>query len=260
MSGGGRRPNFVLVEAGMSEGYSGGYAAEGQIVMPFYIICDVSGSMTHDMPRLNEAIQKLRRSIVQNPIVDDVAHISVISFSTGARTVMPLSQMSEQPMPTLATDGGITNYGTAFRELARAIPQDAAALRTQGYRIFRPCAFFLTDGEPTDRDWLDVFRTTLTYDKNTGVGMKQYPVFIPFGFRDAQEAELRKLAYPFSTGKYYHIKTQDTEQVIALILDVIMKTVVASGTSSSTGKPTLVHAPAPTLPGVTVGDADDDWI
>lgn len=244
----------------MSEGYSGGYAAEGQIVMPFYIICDVSGSMTRDMPRLNEAIQKLRRSIVQNPIVDDVAHISVISFSTGARTVMPLSQMSEQPMPTLATDGGITNYGTAFRELARAIPQDAAALRTQGYRIFRPCAFFLTDGEPTDRDWLDVFRTTLTYDKNTGVGMKQYPVFIPFGFRDAQEAELRKLAYPFSTGKYYHIKTQDTEQVLALILDVIMKTVVASGQSSSSGKPTLVHAPAPTLPGVTVGDPDGDWI
>ena len=42
---------------------------------------------------------------------------------------------------------------------------------------------------------------TLTYDENTGVGMKQYPVFIPFGFRDAQEAELRKLAYPFEQGQ-----------------------------------------------------------
>ena len=245
----------------MSEGLGyGSSAAEGQMVMPFYIICDVSGSMRHDMPVLNEGIQKLRQSIVQNPVVDDVAHISVISFSTDARVVMPLSQMSEQSMPTLVTDGGVTNYGKAFRELARAIPQDAAMLRAQGYKIFRPCAFFLTDGEPTDRDWLNTFRMTLTYDKNTGVGMKQYPVFIPFGFRDAQEAELRKLAYPFSKGKYYHIKTQDIEQVIALILDVIMKTVVASGQSSSSGKPTLVHAPAPTMPGVTVGDADDDWI
>jgi uncharacterized protein YegL len=245
----------------MSEGLGyGSYAAEGQMVMPFYIICDVSGSMRHDMPVLNEGIQKLRQSIVQNPVVDDVAHISVISFSTGARVVMPLSQMSDQPMPTLVTDGGVTNYGKAFRELAVAIPQDAAELRVRGYKIFRPCAFFLTDGEPTDRDWLDTFRTTLTYDKNTGVGMKQYPVFIPFGFRDAQEAELRKLAYPFSKGKYYHIKTQDIEQVIALILDVIMKTVVASGQSSSGGKPALVHAPAPTMPGVTVGDPDDDWI
>lgn len=246
----------------MSEGpeYSGGYGAEGQMVMPFYIICDVSGSMTRDMPALNEGIQKLHRSIVQNPVVDDVAHISVISFSNDARTLMPLSQMSERNMPTLVTDGGRTNYGNAFRELARAIPQDAAALRAQGYRIFRPCAFFLTDGEPTDRDWLDDFRTTLTFDKSTGTGMRQYPVFIPFGFRDAQEAELRKLAYPYTKGKYYHIKTQDIEQVLGLIMDVIMNTVVASGQSSATGKPTLVHAPAPTVPGVTVGDPDDDWI
>jgi uncharacterized protein YegL len=245
----------------MSEGLGyGSYAAEGQMVMPFYIICDVSGSMRPDMRVLNEGIQKLRQSIVQNPVVDDVAHISVISFSTDARVVMPLCQMSDQAMPTLVTDGGVTNYGKAFRVLAGAIPQDAATLRARGYKIFRPCAFFLTDGEPTDRDWLDTFRTTLTYDKNTGVGMKQYPVFIPFGFRDAQEAELRKLAYPFSKGKYYHIKTQDIEQVIALILDVIMNTVVASGQSSSGGKPALVHAPDPTLPGVTVGEPDDDWI
>ncbi len=245
----------------MSEGFEyGNNAAEGQMVMPFYIICDVSGSMTRDMPVLNEGIQRLRQSIVQNPVVDDVAHISVIAFSTDARVIMPLCQMSGQPMPTLVTSGGVTNYGKAFRELARAIPEDAAALRAQGFKIFRPCAFFLTDGEPTDRDWLDTFRSTLTYDKNTGVGMRQYPVFIPFGFRDAQEAELRKLAYPFSKGKYYHIKTQDIQQVIPLVLDVIMKTVVASGQSSSSGKPALVHAPAPTMPGVTVGDPDDDWI
>jgi uncharacterized protein YegL len=245
----------------MSEGLGyGGYPAEGQMVMPFYIICDVSGSMKRDMPVLNEGIQKLRRSIVKNPVVDDLAHLSVITFSTNARVVMPLSQMSEEPMPTLVTDGGVTNYGDAFRELARAIPQDAAMLRTQGYKIYRPCAFFLTDGEPTDRNWLDTFRTTLTYDKNAGVGMKQYPVFIPFGFREAQEAELRKLAYPLGKGKYYHIKTQDIEQVIELILDLILNTVLASGQSSSFGKPALVHPPAPTMPGVTVGDPDDDWI
>ena len=30
--------------------------------------------------------------------------------------------------------------------------------------------------------------------------MKQYPVFIPFGFRDAPEDVLRKLAYPRRRG------------------------------------------------------------
>lgn len=68
---------------------------------------------------------------------------------------------------------------------------------------------------------------------------------------------LRKLAYPPEKGRWYHIKSQDIGQVIKLILDVIMKTVVSSGRSSSTGKPALVHAPAPAVPGVTQGDAED---
>jgi uncharacterized protein YegL len=155
-------------------------------------------------------------------------------------------------------EGG-TNYGNAFRELARVIPADAAALKAQGYRVFRPCAFFLTDGEPLDADYWETFKSTLTYNGGTGVGMKQYPVFIPFGFRDAPEDVLRKLAYPPERGRWYHIKSHDIGQVIKLILDVIMKTVVSSGQSSSTGKPALVHAPTPSAPGVTQGDAED-WI
>jgi uncharacterized protein YegL len=242
----------------MSEGPGYSAAAEGQMVMPFYLICDVSYSMINDMAALNDGVQRLRRSIVAEPLVDDVAHIAIMTFSDTAKVIMPLSQMSEKPVPTLSVEGG-TNYGEAFRELARVIPADAAALRAQRYRVFRPCAFFLTDGEPLDADYWETFKSTLAYNGVTGVGMKQYPVFIPFGFRDAPEDVLRKLAYPPEKGRWYHIKSHDIEQVIKLILDVIMKTVVSSGQSSSTGKPALVHAPAPAAPGVTQGDAED-WI
>ena len=200
------------------------------------------------MSALNDGVQRLRQSIVAEPLVDDVAHIAVMTFSDTAKVIMPLSQMSETAMPTLSVEGG-TNYGAAFRELARVIPADAAALKAQGYRVFRPCAFFLTDGEPIDGDYWETFKSTLTYNRVTGVGMKQYPVFIPFGFRDAPEDVLRKLAYPPEKGRWYHIKSQDIGQVIKLILDVIMKTVVSSGQSSSTGKPALVHAPVPAAPG-----------
>jgi uncharacterized protein YegL len=231
-------------------------AAEGQMVMPFYLICDVSYSMSRDMPALNDGVQRLRRSIVAEPLVDDVAHIAIMTFSDTAKVVMPLSQMSETPVPTMKVEGG-TNYGAAFRELARVIPVDAAALKAQGYKVFRPCAFFLTDGEPLDGDYWGTFKSTLTYNGVTRVGMKQYPVFIPFGFRDAPEDVLKKLAYPPEKGRWYHIKSHDIEQVIKLILDVIMKTVVSSGQSSSTGKPALVHAATPAAPGVTQGDAED---
>jgi uncharacterized protein YegL len=242
----------------MSEGPGYPAAAEGQMVMPFYLICDVSYSMAYDMAALNDGVQRLRQSIVAEPLVDDVAHIAVMTFSDTAKVIMPLSQMSETPVPTLSVEGG-TNYGVAFRELARVIPADAAALKNQGYRVFRPCAFFLTDGEPLDADYWETFKSTLTYNGVSGAGMKQYPVFIPFGFREAPEDVLRKLAYPPEKGRWYHIKNDDIGQVIKLILDVIMKTVVSSGQSSSTGKPTLVHAPVPASPGVTQGDAED-WI
>ena len=242
----------------MSEGPGYGAAAEGQIVMPFYLICDVSYSMVGDMAALNDGVQALRRSIVAEPMVDDVAHIALMTFSDTAKMVMPLSQMSETPMPTLSVEGG-TYYGEAFRELARAIPADAAALKAQGYRVFRPCAFFLTDGEPLDSDYAETFKSALTYNAVTGAGMKQHPVFIPFGYRDAPDDVLRKLAYPPGKGRWYHIKSQDIGQVIKLILDVIMKTVISSGQSSSTGKAALVHAPTPVASGVTQGDAED-WI
>ncbi len=234
-------------------------AGEGQMVMPFYLICDVSYSMISDMAALNDGVQRLRRSIVAEPLVDDVAHIGIMTFSDTAKMVLPLSQMSGQSVPVMSVEGG-TNYGAAFRELAHVIPADAAALRAKGYRIFRPCAFFLTDGEPLDRDWEQTFKATLAYDPATGAGMRQYPVFIPFGYRDAPDNVLKKLAYPPEKGKWYHIRSHDVGQVIKAILDVIMNTVVSSGQSSSTGKPALVHAPAPTVPGVTEGPADSDWI
>ena len=134
----------------MSEGLGyGGYAAEGQMVMPFYIICDVSGSMTHDMPVLNEGIQKLRQSIVQNPVVDDVAHISVISFST-RRQGGYAAEPDERAVHADAGDGRRRDELRQGLPRARAghSPADAAMLQAQGYKIFRPCAFFLTDGEP----------------------------------------------------------------------------------------------------------------
>ena len=133
---------------------------EGQLVMPFYIICDVSYSMSRDMKDLNDGLERLHRAIVGQPVADDVAQICIMSFSTTAKVLMPLGQMSEGSLPRLTVEGS-TNYGAAFRELAHTIERDRAALRSQGFKIYRPCAFFLTDGEPTDRDWHQTFTSTL---------------------------------------------------------------------------------------------------
>jgi uncharacterized protein YegL len=218
---------------------------EGQIIMPFYLVCDVSSSMTGDMPALNEGIRKLRRAIVAQPQVDDVAQIGIIAFSSSAQVVLPLAQMSEEQMPTLRS-GGATEYGSSFRLLAQTIQQDIARLKSQRLKVYRPCAFFLTDGQPTDRSWLQSFSSTLTYDKANGTGMRGHPLFIPFGFRSASEDVLKKLAYPPEKGKWFHTKTHNIEEALTGILGVIMNSVISSGLSATAGSPTIaLPAPSP---------------
>ena len=234
---------------------------QGQLVMPFYLICDVSYSMSGDMRTLNDGVRRLRRAIVAEPVVDDVAQVCVMTFSDSAKVVMPMGQMSEHEVPELHVEGG-TNYGVAFRALAQAIGQDTAKLRADGYKVYRPCAFFLTDGLPGDRDWHQTFTSTLTYDRQTGSGMKAHPIFVPFGFRDAREDVLRQLAYPKDRGKWYHAKTASVDQALKGILEVIMNTVVTSGHTAGAGQPAITQQPPTAGSGVEQGDSayDPDYV
>jgi uncharacterized protein YegL len=202
-------------------------AEQGQLVMPFYIICDVSSSMHSDIAALSGGVERLRRAIIAQPVVDDIAQICVISFADTARVLMPLRSMSESTLPRFATEGG-TNYGPAFRLLAKSIVQDTADLKSQGHKVYRPCAFFLTDGEPKDSDWHATFTNTLTYDPETGRGLKVHPVFVPFGFGNASESVLKRLAYPQGRARWYRVGSMTIEQALASILDVIMQSIIAS--------------------------------
>jgi DNA-binding SARP family transcriptional activator/uncharacterized protein YegL len=235
--------------------------AQGQMVMPFYVICDVSYSMSSDIAALNDSIERLRRAIVAQPVVDDVAQICVISFSDRAKVVMPMGQMSETVIPALSVEGG-TNYGAAFRRLAQTIILDTASLKDQGYKVHRPCAFFLSDGRPNDHDWLRTFTETLTYDRTSGRGMREHPIFVPFGFRDASAEVLKQLAYPPEYGKWYKARSAPVEHALTSIIDVIMKTVVTSGMSVRTGQPTVILQPPPAGSGIESGDSefDSDWV
>ena len=231
---------------------------EGQLIMPFYILCDVSSSMSGIMQELNESVERLRRAIITEPVVDDVAQICIISFSDTANVSLPMAQMSETLLPKLSAGGG-TNYGLAFRLLARSIGKDIASLKAQGYKVYRPCAFFLTDGEPSDRDWYNTFVETLTYDRQVGRGLKSYPIFVPLGFRDASAHILRRLAYPPERGKWYHAKAAPVESAVSGILQVIMTTVISAGRTALTGHPEVTLLAPEVGSSIVQGDSED-WI
>jgi uncharacterized protein YegL len=226
---------------------------EGQIVMPFYILCDVSGSMWVDIPALNAGIAQLQQEIMRDPVVDDLTMISVITFADTAHTVVPLSFPTEVTLPTLVS-GGLTNYGPAFREFDRAFKDDVARLKSEGKRIFRPCVFFLTDGEPTDGDHVQVFTSLLGYDPGTEQGNKAYPYVTAFGFREAAAETMATITYPnfgAKRGRFFLAQEGATvTDCLRFIAGAIATSVVGSAHSVGDGMPMYVPPANDAIPGM----------
>ncbi|HUB37934.1 MAG TPA: hypothetical protein VMA72_03690 [Streptosporangiaceae bacterium] len=240
----------------------GGDEGQGQIVMPFYLVCDVSDSMSGEIAALHDAITTLRNAIRGEPVVDDVARICVMTFSDIARVALPLARMSESEIPRLAHENK-TLYGEAFRKLAHEVAEDYKMLRSKGCRIYRPCAYFLTDGEPTDRNWRQTFAETLTGDSMARLGIPTYPIFVPFGFREARVQTLQRLAYPRYRSKWYHARSASIEDALKGLMDIIVNSVVTSGSSRTSGSEDDVIVLPDPEPGsgviADVADFDDDF-
>ena len=215
---------------------------EGQLIMPFYIICDVSSSMHSDMDELHAALAGLLADIVNDPVVNDLTMLSIITFASTARTIAPLDEPSAIILPVFIAGGG-TNYGAAFHEYHRAFEADRARLKAEGKKVYRPCVFFLSDGAPLDSDYRQTFDSLLGYDPVTHMGNRAYPYVISFGFRDAPEHVMRNLAYPDfgqRRGRWFRARTSRVGELLEAVASAIGKTVISSGASVATGVPQIV--------------------
>jgi uncharacterized protein YegL len=233
-------------------------AVDGQVIMPFYLLVDVSSSMSSEEVELNAAIAELVENIRKDPVVDDLVMLSVITFNHDAQTVVPLSSPSELTVPHVRTSGG-TSYGAAFAEYARAFEQDRDRLRQQGMKVYRPCVFFLTDGAPGDGNYLQTFRSLFAYDPASKTGNKAFPYFIPFGFRSAPEDVIKRLAYPdfgATKGRWFLSRSSNVREILRAMAAMLGNTVISSGQSASQGVPQIVP-PTSTDPSTQFGEAGD---
>ncbi|MEV4946692.1 VWA domain-containing protein [Streptomyces sp. NPDC053755] len=156
-------------------------------ILPFYLLCDESGSMAGDnLDTLNSTLPELHHEISTNPTVADKTRFCLIGFSTEANVLQPLVDLSDiEEVPALAA-GGLTSYGNAFRTLLRCIETDVAALKAEGHEVYRPVAFFMSDGIPTDDDWHQAYKE-LTESRYC-------PKIIAFGIGDAEEGTIAHVA------------------------------------------------------------------
>ena len=199
-------------------------------ILPFYIVCDVSGSMYGaGVEGLNAVLPVLQDAAALNPIIADVVQVGIISFNDSTRIERPLSALRQDDSLTLSAGGG-TLFGPALRTIKSTIQSDVARLKAANYKVYRPAVFFLSDGGPNDSDWEAALRDLITFNPETLSGFAQYPVIVPMGLGGADAKVLNRMIHPKGRSKLYMVLNpkEDAARVIAEMATVMLRTIVSS--------------------------------
>ena len=211
--------------------------ATGENILPFYIVCDESGSMDGigGIDAVNQALPELHSTIAADPLVSDKCRIGLLTFSDQAEELLPLTRATDvSAMPGVQAKG-MTNYGEAFNLLRYVIGRDIADLKSQGFQVFRPAVFFITDGEPTDEQtWEANYRALV--DKATN---RQAPNVIAFGVNKANAGTIGKIG---TVGAFIANAGINPGNALKEILRSLTHSIVSSSSSST---PQLVVPAAP---------------
>ncbi|ONI88025.1 hypothetical protein ALI22I_19975 [Saccharothrix sp. ALI-22-I] len=122
----------------------------GSAAVPVYLAVDVSASMLPLMDLMNDLLIDAWQGILSDPLLADLVHLGVVSFSSAASVDLPLTPADRiVNLPRLVA-GGATHYTAVFQRLVALLHQDVAAMKADGLRVYRPAVFFLSDGRPLD--------------------------------------------------------------------------------------------------------------
>ncbi|MDR2962829.1 MAG: VWA domain-containing protein [Bacteroidales bacterium] len=118
--------------------------------LPVYLVLDTSGSM-HGEPisAVETGVQTLVSALRQDPYALETAYLSVITFDSSAKQMVPLTELTAFQAPTF-TASGTTALGDALRLVAQKIDSEVAKTTAEVKGDWKPLVFIMTDGEPTD--------------------------------------------------------------------------------------------------------------
>jgi uncharacterized protein YegL len=120
--------------------------------LPVYLLLDTSGSMSGEpIEAVKNGMQVLISTLRQDPYALETAFLSIITFDTTARQIVPLTELSSFQMPDIAATG-VTSLGDALSLLAQKVDTEVHKSTTERKGDWKPIIFIMTDGMPTD-DW-----------------------------------------------------------------------------------------------------------
>ena len=120
--------------------------------LPVYLVIDTSGSMMGEpIEAVKNGMQILVSALRQDPYALETAYLSVITFDSDARQVVPLSELTAFNLPAIQASGS-TALGSALKLLAERSDVEVTKTTAETKGDWKPMVFLMTDGGPTD-DW-----------------------------------------------------------------------------------------------------------
>ncbi len=118
--------------------------------LPVYLLLDASGSMAGEpIEAMKNGVQVMISSLRQNPQAIETAFISVITFDSSARQIIPLTDLASFQMVDIKASG-TTSLGEALNLVSSCIDREVAKTTTEQKGDWKPLVFIMTDGIPTD--------------------------------------------------------------------------------------------------------------
>jgi len=118
--------------------------------LPVYLLLDTSGSMSGEpIEAVKNGVQVLISTLRSDPYALETAYLSVITFDSSARQLVPLTELSMFQMPEIQASGS-TAFGEALSLLANKVSTEVTKTTAEVKGDWKPIVFLMTDGGPTD--------------------------------------------------------------------------------------------------------------
>ena len=114
--------------------------------LPVYLLLDTSGSMTGEpIEAVKNGVQMMVHSLRQNPQAIETAFVSIITFDSEAKQLIPLIDLASFQTVDLKA-AGTTAFGAALSLLADKLENEVTKTTLEQKGDWKPIVFIMTDG------------------------------------------------------------------------------------------------------------------
>jgi uncharacterized protein YegL len=117
---------------------------------------------------VKNGVQMMMHSLRQNPQAIETAFVSIITFDSDARQIVPLTDLASFQMVDIKASG-VTSLGAALALLADKLETEVTTTTLEQKGDWKPLIFVMTDGIPTD-NWQQGYSKLKAVNKGLIVG------------------------------------------------------------------------------------------